>query len=80
MQDSNRCSVTEELPDGSARFIWEPIDRRNDTDLPTRHGLMIRGINERIRWRTDYEQAKRAGPPPGDTSSATDQNPASTAA
>jgi hypothetical protein len=38
---------------------------------------MTRGINERIRWRTDYEQAKqRAHAPPGDTRSATDTDAA----
>jgi hypothetical protein len=34
---------------------------------------MTRGINERIRWRTEYEQAKqRAHAPPDNACSATD--------
>jgi hypothetical protein len=80
MPDTDKCAATAQLEDGSPRFIWEPVDRANDDDLPTWHGLMTRGINERIRWRTDYEQAKRAGPTPDDTRSATDHDPATRAA
>jgi hypothetical protein len=80
MPDTDRYSAATDDGTGHSRFVWEPVDRANDDDLPTWHGLMTRGINERIRWRTDYEQAKRAGPAPGDTCSATDHDPASTAA
>ncbi|MEU0090459.1 replication initiator [Kribbella sp. NPDC006257] len=79
MPDTDRFAATAALEDGQPRFIWEPVDRANDDDLPTWHGLMTRGITERIRWRTDYEQAKRAGPSPGDTCSATDHDSATTA-
>ncbi|MFF0343481.1 replication initiator [Kribbella sp. NPDC004875] len=80
MPDTDRCAATAELEDGTPRFIWEPVDRNNDDDLPTWHGLMTRGINERIRWRTDYDEAKRAGPTTDNTQSATDHEPANTAA
>ncbi len=80
MHDTNRYAATKPLEDGTPRFIWEPVDRANDDDLPTWHGLMTRGINERICWRTDYERAKRAGPTTDDTHSATDHDPATTAA
>lgn len=80
MHDTDRCAATESLEDGSPRFIWEPVDRANDDDLPTWHGLMTRALVERIRWRTDYEQAKRAGPNTDDTHSATDTESANTAA
>ena len=55
-------------------------ERRPLELLPTWHGVLTRGIGERIRWRTEYEQAKRAGPDSDDTRSATDNNPADTAA
>jgi hypothetical protein len=72
MPDTDRYAATAQLEDGSPRFIWEPVDRNNDDDLPTWHGVLTRGIGERIRWRTEYEQAKqRAHAPPPDTSSAT---------
>lgn len=32
--------MTESLEDGTPRFIWEPIDRANDDDLPTGHGII----------------------------------------
>jgi hypothetical protein len=41
---------------------------------------MTRALVERIRWRTECEQAKRAGPDTDDTRSATDHDPADTAA
>jgi hypothetical protein len=79
MPDSDRFSATTTADDGQPRFIWTAVDPRTDDDLPTWGGLMTRAVVERIRWRTEYEQAKRAGP--DSTSSATDTNdPADTAA
>ncbi|MGZ0150371.1 replication initiator [Kribbella sp. WER1] len=74
MPDTDRYAATTPLEDGSPRFIWSPVDRANDDDLPTWHGVLTRGINERIRWRTEYEQAKQraANAPPADTHSAID--------
>lgn len=71
MHDTDRYAATSQLEDGTPRVIWEPVDRANDDDLPTWHGLLTLGINERIRWRTDYEEAKHAGPATRDTCSAT---------
>lgn len=79
MPDSDRFSASAADDDGQPRFIWTTVDPRTDDDLPTWGGLMTRAVVERIRWRTEYEQAKRAGP--DSTSSATDTNdPADTAA
>jgi hypothetical protein len=78
MPDADRFSASTADDDGQPRFIWQPVDRAKDDDLPTWHGLMTRAVVERIRWRTEYEQAKRAGP--DDTSSATNQRSAGTAA
>jgi hypothetical protein len=80
MPDSDRYSATAADDDGQPRFIWTAVDPRTDDDLPTWHGLMTRALVERIRWRTEYEQAKRAGPGADHTSSATDKDPADTAA
>jgi hypothetical protein len=80
MPDSDRFSAAAADDDGQPRFIWTAVDPRADDDLPTWHGLMTRALVERIRWRTEYEQAKRAGPGADHTSSATDKDPADTAA
>jgi len=81
MPYTDRYAATESLEDGSPRFIWQPGDRANDDDLPTWHGVITRALVERIRWRTEYEHAKRAGPGTGDTRSAIDTtDPADTAA
>jgi hypothetical protein len=78
MPDSDRFSASA-TADGQPRFIWTAVDPRTDDDLPTWGGLITRAVVERIRWRTEYEEAKRAGP--DSTSSATDTNdPADTAA
>ncbi|TCC11274.1 replication initiator [Kribbella soli] len=81
MPDTDRYATTTQLEDGMPRFIWTPVDRNNDDDLPTWHGVLTRGINERIRWRTQYEQAKqRANGPPADARSATDTDDAANSA
>jgi hypothetical protein len=81
MPDTDRYAATTQLEDGTPRFIWSAVDRNNDDDLPTWHGVLVRGINERIRWRTQYEQAKqRSHAPPADTYSATDTDTADSAA
>ncbi len=62
------------------RFIWKPIrpgEERSLRRIPTHKEVLADAIATRIRWRTQYEQAKqRANPPPGappdDTNSATD--------
>jgi hypothetical protein len=78
MHDTDRYAATESLEDGAPRFIWTAVDPRTDDDLPTWHGLITRALVERIRWRTEYDQAKRAGPHP--TNSAIDHRPTDSAA
>ena len=80
MPDSDRFSATAADDEGQPRFIWTAVDPRTDDDLPTWGGLMTRALVERIRWRTEYEQAKRTGPTPDETCSATDNDTADTAA
>lgn len=72
MEDTDRCSTTATNDDGLPRFIWEPVDRANDDDLPTWNGVMTRALTERIHRRTQYEEAKRDGPPLSMACSATD--------
>ena len=80
LHDADRYAATR--PSRTAH----PASSGNPSTAPTmttsrhRHGLMTRGINERICWRTDYERAKRAGPTTDDTHSATDHDPATPAA
>ncbi|MEV4261269.1 replication initiator [Kribbella sp. NPDC049584] len=82
MHDTDRYAATTALEDGTPRFIWSPVDRNNDDDLPTWHGVLARGIQERIRWRSEYEQAKQraANAPPADACSATATDTADSAA
>ena len=80
MPDSDRFSASAADDDGQPRFIWTAVDPRTDDDLPTWGGLMTRALVERIRWRSEYEQAKRAGPDSDDTHSATDHQPTDSAA
>ncbi|MBB5981663.1 replication initiator [Kribbella solani] len=61
------------------RFIWQPIrpgEERSLRYIPTHKEVLAEAITTRIRWRTQYEQAKqRARPPdelPDDINSATD--------
>ncbi|MEV6265860.1 replication initiator [Kribbella sp. NPDC051936] len=74
MHDTDRYAATAQLEDGSPRFIWSPVDRANDDDLPTWHGVLTRGIAERIRWRTEYEQAKQQAHAPPDNTCSTTNN------
>jgi hypothetical protein len=67
----------------SPRFIWQPI-RPGEEDVPTHKEVMAHAITRRIRWRTQYEQAKQRAHPPGappdGDRSATDDTTAATAA
>jgi hypothetical protein len=74
MPDTDRYAAATATADGSPRFVWTAVDPRTDDELPTWGGVMTRALVERIRWRTEYEQAKRAGPVPGETSSAINTN------
>jgi hypothetical protein len=56
------CSATEINTDGKPRWLWELIDR-GDLDAPRYRQALSASIRQRITWRDQYEQAKRAGPP-----------------
>lgn len=79
MPDQDRCSATVLRSDGRPRYVWEPVDIREDGDDPHTWRDIMRGtIRERLRWQAEYHQAKnRAGPT--NNHSATDQ-PAAPAA
>src|SRR6266545_2065025 len=80
MPQLDRCSATATTDDGKPRFIWSPVDP-DDEDVPTYRRVMADSIAERIRWREQYEAAKQlARAPADDTRSATDNDPASSAA
>jgi hypothetical protein len=80
MPELDRCSATSTTGDGSPRFVWSSVGRE-DGDIPSYRRVMADSIAEKVRWRTEYEQAKAAlARPPNDTRSATDNDPATAAA
>jgi hypothetical protein len=79
MPDSDRCSATATTPDGTPRYEWSPV-ASDDDDVPTYRRVMADSIAEAVRWRTEYERAKQLAGAPADTCSATDTDPASSAA
>lgn len=86
MDDQQALSTTatsDDADDDRPRYVWSPI-RPGDQDVPPHKWVLAQGINQRIRWRTEYERARqlaRDGTPPADEpNSATDVRPADTAA
>ncbi|WP_405063838.1 replication initiation protein [Kribbella sp. NBC_01505] len=84
MDDQTAMSVTQTTSDDDQpRFIWTPV-RPGDEDAPTQKEVLAYSITKRIRWREQYEHAKQRArdgtPPPDNTTSATDQLTASSAA
>jgi hypothetical protein len=77
--DTNRCSATGIADDGQPRFEWSPVCREDD-DVPTYGRVIADSIAEVIRWRTEYERAKQLTHDQSGTRSATDTDPASSAA
>ncbi|MEV6891001.1 replication initiator [Kribbella sp. NPDC051137] len=77
MDDQNELATHTDDPE-APRFIWKPIrpGEEGPRRIPTHKEVLADAIATRIRWRTQYEQAKqRANPPgapPGNTNSATD--------
>ena len=74
MPGLDRCSATATTDDGQPRFEWSPVGRE-DEDVPSYRRVMADAIAEKVRWRTEYEQAKQLARPPDDTRSATDTGP-----
>ena len=77
--DTDRYSATATTSDGKPRYEWSPV-ARDDDDVPTYRRVMADSIAEKIRWRTEYERAKQLAQGNHDIRSATDTDPASTAA
>lgn len=62
MPDPDACSATATRDDGQPRYQWDPV-LPGDPDAPTYRQAITALINERQRWRTQYEAAlARAGP------------------
>ncbi|GAA2817361.1 replication initiator [Kribbella solani] len=74
MDDQNELATHTDTP----RFIWKPIrpGEEGPRHIPTHKEVLAAAIATRIRWRTQYEQAKQRTNPPGDpphhSNSATD--------
>ena len=77
--DTDRCSATATHDQGQPRFVWSPVVSGDD-DVPTYRCVMADSIAEAIRWRTEYERAKQLAHDRHGTHSATDIDPASSAA
>jgi len=57
-------------------FLWERT-KAGDSDVPTRPALLLQTISQRQQWKADYLAAQlKAGEPPHDNSSATDDQAA----
>ncbi len=62
MPDIERYSATVTRPDGQPRYMWHAC-RPGERTTPLYRQVLTGAIQERIRWRAQYEQAKqRAGP------------------
>ncbi|TDE12699.1 replication initiation protein [Jiangella asiatica] len=68
MDDHDELSATTTTPDGTPRFVWTTT-HPGDLDGPSYARLIAHAINQRQRWRNQYETAKtRAGPTTPDLS------------
>ena len=66
--DRDRCAASVVCEDGSARFVWEPVDRDRDGSVDYAAAILT-AARQRHTWRQQYEQAKRhndPGPAPPD--------------
>lgn len=57
MPEADRCSATTRTPDGSPRFRWEPL-KPTETEAPSYREAILHAVDERRRWRSQYEHAK----------------------
>ncbi len=57
-----RCSARATRADGLPRFQWERIDASSQ-DFVTRRQALLASIEERLRWRGQYERAKQIREP-----------------
>jgi hypothetical protein len=80
---TDRFSADQTCDDGTPRYVWEPVDIDHATDRQTYRVIIRRLITERLRWQQEYDAAKQvqaASDPPDDTHSATEPEPATSAA
>lgn len=59
--DRDRAAASATGPDGGPRYEWQPVDFK-DVDIRLWKHAILASVREKIRWRTQYEAAKRAGP------------------
>jgi hypothetical protein len=57
IEDVDRCSATATTADGKPRYLWLPLNPA-ETPLPTYREAILSAIEERRRWREQYETAK----------------------
>jgi len=66
--ERDRCAADVVCEDGSARFVWEPVDRDRDGSVDYAAAILT-AARQRHTWRQQYEHAKRHadnGPAPPD--------------
>jgi replication initiator protein RepSA len=57
IEESDRCSATATTADGKPRYLWVPLNP-TETPLPAYREAVLSAIEERRRWREEYEAAK----------------------
>ena len=57
VEDADRCSATATTADGKPRYLWIPLNP-TETPLPAYREAVLSAIEERRRWREQYETAK----------------------
>jgi hypothetical protein len=57
IEDADRCSATAVNADGTPRYEWIPLNP-TETPLPSYRDAILAAIEERRRWREQYETAK----------------------
>jgi hypothetical protein len=57
LEEADRCSATATTADGKPRYLWIPLNP-TETPLPAYREAVLSAIEERRRWREQYETAK----------------------
>jgi hypothetical protein len=70
VEDSDRCSANATTADGKPRYLWIPLNP-TETPLPAYREAVLSAIEERRRWREQYETAKARAEQQADAHSAT---------
>lgn len=60
--ETDRYAADQTATDGTARFVWEPLDPTDPNDVRGYAQAFQQSVVERIRWRNEYEQAKARSP------------------